>query len=196
MGKKQEQSFWSKKRVILIATIVAIFLIAGVSMTYWIVSNPAPKEAGDASQAERDAANKRAKQAEKDGELQTEAAKQISGNNGAAADKLYQEAINAAGDEERKTLLYLDLSAVYYKEKKYTEAFETAKKAEVLNPDKFLVSDWLSRLYEHQKEYKTAERYYRLAGEWASSPQNKTALNKTYFDAEADRVAKLAGAPR
>lgn len=162
-------------------------------MTYWIMSNQVKKE-GDASQAKRDEANKRAKQAEEDGKLQAEAAKQISGNNVAAADKLYQQAITAADSEERKTLLYIDLSAVYYREKKYPQAFEAAKKAEALNPDKFLIADWLSRLYEDQKEYKTAEKYYRMAAESASSPQNKTALDKAYYEAEADRVAKLAGA--
>lgn len=191
MGKKQEQSFWSKKRIALIAAVVAVFLIAGGSMIYWVMTSQQQPTEGDASQVERDAAEKRASQAEADGQLQTEAAKQISSNNTQAADKLYQEAISAASTEERKTLLYIDLSAVYYKEQKYTEAFDVAKKAETLNPDKFLIADWLSRLYEDRKDYKTAESYYRLAAQWAQSPQNKTALSKQYYEAEANRVAGM-----
>lgn len=194
MGKKQDQSFWTRKHLILAVGGIVLVLSVGAAMMYWIVSNQGDASEGEAVQQEVEDAGTRARQAEADGQLQIEAAKQISSNNTSGADKIYEEAINQAAEQERKTQLFIDLSAVYYKEKRIDQAIATAKKAEAQNPDKFLVADWLSRIYEDQKNYKEAERYYRLAGESAGSPQNKTALNKAYFEAEADRVAKLGAA--
>lgn len=191
MDKKQKKTPLPKKRILLIVIITAAILVALGLMVSWIVSNQG-KDEPVSSQSEKEKDQARAKQAEADSNLQKEAAKQITANNTVEAEKLYQKAVDAAETIERKTLLYIDLSAVYYSEGKYNEAFAIAKKAEALNSDKFLVADWLSRLYEDRQDYKNAETYYLLAGEWAESQQNKTGITKETYDREADRVSNLA----
>ena len=76
---------------------------------------------------------------------------------------------------------------------KYKEAIDVAKEAEPLSDDKYLIADWLSRLYEDQRQFKEASEYYTLAGKWATSKMNKTRLNKAYYDRQAARVLALAG---
>lgn len=192
MGKKQGRTFWAKRRSVLIGALLVVVLVLGAGVAYMLFSRQTATE-GDASQAKQKETEQRTKQAEDDGKLQADAAKQISSNKGGEAEKLYQQAVDAADGQERKTQLFIDLSAVYYKEKQIDQAIAVAKKAEQQNPDKFLIADWLSRIYEDQKNYKEAEKYYRMAAASAGSPQNKTALDKAYFEDEADRVAKLGG---
>lgn len=133
------------------------------------------------------------KQSRDDGDLRQKAFEEVGGDNADAADKVYQQAISGEPSQERKTELAIDLSGVYYAAGQYDKAFAAMKEAEASNPDKFLAADWLSRLYEDQKDYQSAAKYYRLAGEWAKSPQNKTGIEKSFYDAEADRVSQLSG---
>ena len=191
MNVMQMKIVWSKKRIVLVAVIIGVVLLAIGGMIFWIETHKVPAEPA-ASQSDTSKAAAAAKQAEADGKLRDTAAQDIKGNNSAAAQKTYQKAIDSESSIERKTLLYIDLSGVYYAAGQYDQAFAVAKQAEATNPDKFLIADWLSRLYEDQKNYAQAAAYYRLAGESATSSQNKTALTKDYYDTQADRVTKLA----
>lgn len=107
------------------------------------------------------------------------------------ANEVFKEAIESEKDIEQKIRLYLDQSALLYSKGKTKEAIAVAKRAEPLSEDKFLVADWLARLYEDQKEYKLAEKYYRLAAEWAHSDTNRAAMSKEYYERRAVQVAAL-----
>lgn len=191
MEKKQKRAFWTKRNIAIITTVLIVLAVGIGAMVWWMMSqritSSEPSPDIDAAKAAAEV-----KQTEADGKLRDTAAEELKNNQAAKADEIYQEAIDAETTVERKTRLYLDLSGVYYAAKQYDEAFEAAKKAENLNPDKFLVADWLSRLYEDQKNYTQAAAYYKLAGEWADSAQNKTALDKAYYDGKAAEMTKLA----
>lgn len=190
MGDKQKNTFWTQRNVLVIGIGIVAIIVGVVAMVLWMQNN-APDDPASTIDAEKAAAEVR--QAKEDGKLRDDAAAQIKDDKGSAAAQLYQQAVDAEQTAERKARLYLDLSGVYYAAERYQEAFDAAAKAEAVNPDKFLAADWLSRLYEDQKNYSKAAEYYRLAGEWADSEENHTAMEKAYFDgkaAEMDRLAK------
>ncbi len=188
MGKKLVMS---RKRILIIATVVVLFFVIAGGLFIWVRFYMTPPEA-PAGQSELDKAAASSKQAAADGKLRDTAAQDIKSNNAAAAQKTYDAAIKNEASIERKTLLYIDLSGVYYDAGQYDQAIAVAKTAEAANSDKFLIADWLSRIYEDQKDYIQAAKYYKIAGQSANSPQNKTAINKAYYDGKADEMTKLA----
>ena len=190
MGNKQTNTFWTRRNLLIVGGSAAVFILVAAAMIVWVLQ---PRQADDPSPAiDAEKAAAEVRQAEADGKLRSDAASQIKDNKGSAAAQLYQQAVDAEQTATRKSQLYLDLSGVYYAAKQYQEAFDAAAKAEAVNPDKFLAADWLSRLYEDQKNYAKAAEYYRLAGEWAQSEQNMTALEKAYYDGKAAEMEKLA----
>src|ERR1700757_22089 len=148
-----------------------------------VIINSQPPENSDPSdlnitakqKADRDA---RVRLAQRDGAVRDSAEQAIEQGNVARADDVYKQAIDAETDASRKVQLAIDQSGVLYAASKYDEAFKVAKNAEGISNDKYLIADWLSKIYEDQKQYKLAAQYYTLAGQWASSPTNKTHLNK------------------
>ena len=192
MSAQQKNTFWTKKRIVL-AGIVAVLVLAAIgALVAWVIMSAPSRDEPQAKQSDVEKAERDAKQAESDGKLQETASKNIQAKNLANAEKLYQEAISGEATPERKTLLYIDLSGLYYKAGLFKEAFAAAERADQINPDKFLMADWLSRLYEDQENYAKAAEYYVLASKWATSPQNKTAIGKTYYEDKADEMTKLA----
>lgn len=190
MSDKQKNTFWNRRNIIIVAVGSLIAIGGIIVMAFWVSQQNVADDPSPVIDAEKAAAEVR--QAEADGKLRSDAASQIKDNKGSAAAQLYQQAVDAEQTATRKSQLYLDLSGVYYAAKQYQEAFDAAAKAEAVNPDKFLAADWLSRLYEDQKNYTKAAEYYRLAGEWAQSEQNITALEKGYYDGKAAEMEKLA----
>ncbi|OGL22662.1 hypothetical protein A2707_05110 [Candidatus Saccharibacteria bacterium RIFCSPHIGHO2_01_FULL_45_15] len=196
--KRERRERQTRTKVII--TIIAVLLVVGLSIggffvwrSYQAAQNGTDDESGAPSDADIARARESFKQSRDDGDLRQKAFEEVGNNDTDAANKVYQQAIAAETSQERKTELAIDLSGVYYAAGQYDKAFAAMKEVEVSNPDKFLVADWLSRLYEDQKDYSNAAKYYRLAGEWAKSPQNKTGIEKSFYDAEADRVSKLGG---
>jgi tetratricopeptide (TPR) repeat protein len=189
MDTKEKNSFWTRRNIAIIGVGILLFAGAVGAMVWWIMSHPAEQKVTEDQQTKVEAAVAQAKQ---QGEVRTSAEAAVSKGNVDQANKIYADAIAREADAVRKIELYLDQSGVFYAAGQYKEAFAAAKKAESLTDDKFLVADWLSRLYEDQKDYKDAASYYRLAGTWATSPQNKTALTKAYYDAQAAQMDKLA----
>lgn len=192
MGTQQKNTFWTRKRIVLAGVAGVLVLAAVVAMVAWVIMSIPSREEPVAKQTDIEKAERDAKQAEADGKLQETASKNIQAKNFVEAEKVYQEAAKGEATAERKTLLYIDLSGLYYKAGLFKEAFAAAEKADQINPDKFLMADWLSRLYEDQKNYVKAAEYYTLAGKWATSPQNKTAIGKTYYEGKATEMTKLA----
>ncbi len=194
MDTKQKNSFWTKRNIVIVVASLILLLGAIGAMIWWIVNNNRP-QSNEPTSASQEAIAKAAagsKQATTDGKLRGQAAQAIKDNKTADAVKLYQDAIDSETTIARKTQLYLDLSGVYYAQGRYADAFAAAEKANAINPDKYLYADWISRLYKDRKEYVLAAKYYRLAGQWATSPQNVYALDKAYYDVKAAEMDKLA----
>lgn len=186
--KSRTQLTKIRKLIIGFVALLALIAIIGVVWVVWVGQSGEPT----ASEDQKALAKERSRQALKDGTLRDKAVEAIGNNNIADAEKLYQEAIETEDSIERKTNLYIDLSGAYYDQGLYEEAIAAALKADELNPDKFLVSDWLSRIYEDRKDYEKSAFYYRQAGDWADSNQNKVAISKEAYYANADRVEDLA----
>lgn len=192
MSAQQKNTFWTKKRIVLASAVGLLVVATATALVVWVIMSTPGREEPQAKQTDIEKAEKDTKQAEADGKLQETASKSIQSKDLVGADNVYQEAVKGEATAERKTLLYIDLSGLYYKAGLFKEAFATAEKADQINPDKFLMADWLSRLYEDQKNYVKAAEYYTLAGKWATSPQNKTAIGKSYYDDKAAEMARLA----
>lgn len=144
----------------------------------------------EAQKAKRDAD---VRQRQREGEIRNRAERAVSEGNVAEMTEIYKNAINAEDDTIKKVQLYLDQSGVLYASGKYEEAIAVARQAEAIGTDQFLVADWLSRLYEDQKQYAKAVEYYKLAAKWAKSSTNKVSFNEAYYNSQAQRVAALVG---
>ena len=175
----------------VIGGVVVLVGIAAIGM-YLVRSRPqlAPDKPTE-TVAQRIARDE--KQLKADGDLQQKAAAEIKKNDPAQADQLYKKAIDGEASVARKVQLYVDQSSVYYGAARYTEALATGKKAEAITTDKFVIADWLSRLYEDQKDYKNAAVYYKLAGESVQSSENHTGLKKPYYDQKTADMTALIG---
>lgn len=132
-------------------------------------------------------------QLKREGAVRDSAEQALAQGDRSKADTLYKEAIAAEDNAPKKVQLAIDQSGVLYAANKYEDAINVAKAAENYNSDKYLIANWLSKLYEDQKQYALAAQYYTLAGKWASSPTNKSHLKQSYYDAQAKRVLVLAG---
>lgn len=195
MGKRKKQQFWTKERRIGTAIIGGVIAaVICVAIVVFVVGQQRNAEPGGATKEEREAAEASAKQAEADGALREKARSALLVNDTATAEKIYEDAANKAANDTQKVQLYIDLSAVYYAQKRYNEAFLAGKKAETMSSDRFLVADWLSRLYEDQKMYKEAAEQYEAASKQAASPQNVTGLNAAYYLRKAGEMRQLGGA--
>ncbi|RYF27976.1 MAG: hypothetical protein EOO17_05505 [Chloroflexi bacterium] len=184
-----------RQKKTMIALLVVVILAITAGAYYFLNRETIPESERSNEPTAEDIAKAKADvdQSIADGNLRQEAFDNVNKNNTDAAGKVYEKAVASEASQERKSELAIDLSGVYYAAGEYDKAFAVMKDVEASNPDKFLVADWLSRLYEDQKRYQDAARYYKLAGEWAESPQNKTGIGKSFYDAEADRVSKMIG---
>lgn len=143
-----------------------------------------------AQKAKRDAD---VRQRQREGLIRDRAEQAIDKGNFEEVTDIYKSAINSENDTVKKVQLYLDQSQVLYAVGKYQEAIAVARQAEAIGTDQFLVGDWLSRLYEDQKQYAKAAEYYTLAAKWAKSKTNKVGFNEAYYKSHAQRVSALVG---
>jgi tetratricopeptide (TPR) repeat protein len=180
------------KRVLIAGCVLLLIIVISCILLVVASQRQLDEESGFTSgqKAVRDA---NVKQAQREGAIRDSAENAIEKGDVAKVDSVYSDAIESETDITKKIQLYIDHSGVLYAAGKYKEAIEVAKEAEPISDDKYLVADWLSRLYEDQSEYKSAAEYYTLAGQWATSATNKTKLNKAYYDRQATRVSALVG---
>lgn len=143
-----------------------------------------------AQKAKRDAD---VRQRQREGLVRDRAVQALGEGNLEKVTEIYKTAIDAEADTVKKVQLYLDQSGVLYNAGKYPEAIAIARQAEAIGTDQFLVGDWLSRIYEDQKQYEKAAEYYNLAAKWAKSPTNKVGYNESHYKAQAQRVSALIG---
>jgi tetratricopeptide (TPR) repeat protein len=187
--ERQERVF--RRKIVVVVGCVLVVLVAATLGLVWFLGTQQRKETETVptdTQAQTEANVARSK---RDGQLHDNAAESAKKGDTAKVAQLYDEAVANESDINRKVQLYVDQSNVLYTAGRFAEAFEAAKKAEGLSKDKFVAADWLSRIYEDQKDYVNAAKYYTLAGQWATSPQNVYKLTKVYYDREAARVTAL-----
>lgn len=189
--KRWYQGVSLKTKMFAVASVVVVVMMAGVvilvNMQKPLVNEPSL----DVSQAAQVKA--KVKQIERDGAIRNAAEKALEKGNATRANEVYQSAIAAETSAVRKIQLTIDQSRVLYAAGRYDEAIKTAQDAEALSDDKYLVADWLSRLFDDQKKYTQAAHYYTLAGEWVKSPNNEAKLTKKHYDNAAARMLALAG---
>lgn len=178
---------WQKKALV---SVVLAAAMVGVGFLTPIVPRPTNNEPGPSAEqkALRDAEVKRVVQ---DGKIRDQAADALKKGDIAKADDVYQSAVNAEKDPARKVQLSIDYSEIFYASGQFVKAIEVAQKAEPFNSDKFLIADWLSRLYEDQRNFDKAIEYYELAAKWADSPTNKARLSEAYYKSQVDRMLVL-----
>lgn len=193
MMNKKIRQLWQRLRAnrkmsVLIVSLIGVLVIAVVGVGLF-VNGVFTDEAG--STEPQEVVDKRVTLAEKDGKLRDAASAEAKKGDVDKVGQLYESAIKDEDEVIRKLQLSVDQSAVLYAAGKQKEAIEVATKASNLSDDTFLISDWLARVYEDQKEYDMAAAQYREAARWASSPQNQTGITKDMYEAEANRVLKL-----
>ena len=192
MNEKQFSGMSGRVKFIVITIVGAVIILAIATIVFIQLLQQNTGESNDgptASQlAERDA---RVAQAESDKEIYDDAKAALQKGNITGAKQVYADAIKSETSTTQKIQIYIDESGLLYESGNVKEAISAAKSAEVLTEDKFLVADWLSRIYEDQKNYELAAEYYTLAGKWATSPTNLTGLDKKYYDDNASRVMAL-----
>lgn len=186
--ERRERQF--RMNVAIIAGVLVVIMAIGIGGLVWFLQTNRVNEPTAKTESE-ETVSARVKRADEDGKLRDNAAAEAQKGDIKKVEQLYAQAIASESDTIRKIQLYVDQSGVLYAAGKYPEALEVAKQAEGLSGDKFLAADWLSRIYEDQKDYTNAVKYYRLAGQWADSSQNQTGITKAMYDKEAERVSKL-----
>lgn len=119
-------------------------------------------------------------------------AEAVESGNGDKADEIYKAALAAETDPTKKVKLAINQSTTLYMGGKYDEAVKVALEAEGFSEDKYLISDWLARLYNYGKRYSEAATYYAKAGSLVGSPTNAGSYPKKYYDDKVTSMKALA----
>lgn len=189
---KRKISFVFSYRTRIVLGVFAIVVVVGALLAVvLLLARPQDDTVSMLTADEQASRDKRIRQGERDAAIREDASQAAQNGDTEGVIKAYESAIDSEEETARKVQLYIDQSEVFYDVGGVENAIESAKKAETLTDDKYLIADWLSRVYEDQGRYQLAAEYYKLAGEWADSPTNKTGLDKAYYDAQAARVAGL-----
>lgn len=175
---------------VIIAIVAAIAVIAGITATVAYIAHRAANESGDFTVTDEQDAQRRdrVRQAQRDAALRRSASDALENGDANKANEVYAEAIKSEDDTARKVQLSIEQSRLLYSAGKTGEAIKVAKEAEALTDDKFLISDWLGRLYEDQKQYALAAQYYDAAGKSVNSPNNMYQFDKKHYD---DLIARV-----
>lgn len=177
-------------------SVTAVVTIGVIAAGLWGYQVVFPANEGELSEQEKRQLDEREAETKNDGVVRDQAKQALEKGDLTAAANIYKDAIATEQEAAKKVRLYVDLSGVLYAEGKYKEAFAAAKEAEAASSDQFISADWLSRLYEDQRDYVNAAKYYRRAAEHANSPLNITGLDRAYYEGEAARVDELAKGKR
>ncbi len=192
MGKRAER--WhlpqlTTKAKIGVGLIVFVFVAAIAIYIATQVISQQIKDSSGISKQEFAAKNTENRQKDARGA----SADAIASGNDQKAANIYEQAIAAEPDPARKVQLAIDHSKLLYLKGKFDEALEVAKQAEGYSDDKYLVYDWLARLYAGDKQYAQAASYYEKAGSLVNSPTNIGKYTKSYYDRNAANMRSLAG---
>jgi len=170
-----------------IGAIVAVVVIVVVVVTFVITSAISRQLAGSTGSAtQEDFTKKNTETRQQD--ARTSAAAAIASGDDKASASIYLQALAAEKDPTRKVKLAIDQSRLLSYANKFDEAVDVAKSAEAYSDDKYLINDWLARLYAKGQRYSDAATYYAKAGELVASPTNTGRYEKKYYN---DKVAAM-----
>lgn len=194
MSQKKRDRHLSRIRT-KIAILWFVFLFIGVAAFYFIT--PIISRQIDIAQKGYDVEEIRQDFAKKDAttrnvDASTDARDALNSKDDERAKDIYEQAVAAESDPNRKVKLAVDQSLLLYGLHKYDQAEAVAKEAESYSDDKFYISDWLGRLYEGLSKYREAEKYYQRAANLAESPTNDTGFDKVYYEAKVQKMKSLA----
>jgi tetratricopeptide (TPR) repeat protein len=168
-----------------IGIILLVVVIVGAALTF-IITSAISRQITTASGEKIDFAKENATDREQ--KAMTTAAAAIENGDDKKADNIYQQALSAEKDSTKKVELAINQSKLLNLGGKYDQAVDVAKKAEDYSDDKYLISDWLGRLYAIGKDYDNAATYYAKAETLAGSKTNEGGYTKQYY---ADKVAMM-----
>ncbi|MDB5177324.1 MAG: hypothetical protein JWN75_992 [Candidatus Saccharibacteria bacterium] len=171
----------------IVATVVIIIIVLTFIITSTI-SRQLTDSAGSAVQQDftkKDTATRQ-------NDARSSAATAIASGDDKTAATIYKRALDAEKDPTRKVKLAIDQSKLLSYAGKFDEAVDVAKSAEAYSDDKYLINDWLARLYAKGKRYSDAATYYEKAGELVASPTNAGRYEKKYYDDNAVTMKSLA----
>ena len=192
--KKWFGNMTRRTKVFMALGVVGAIVVVAVVVALININSQPPINISDNLNAKQKAEQAaKLEQLKREGTVRDNAEQAIAQGDTTKVNTIYNEAINSESDASKKVQLAIDQSGILYAANKYEEAIQVARNAENLSSDKYLIANWLSKLYEDQKQYALAAQYYTLAGQWASSPTNKSHLKKDYYDAQATRVQALVG---
>lgn len=192
---KKKTKWWDKlsqRTKILFAAgtgggLVVVLLVVLIVM----INRPNSAAEPTLSEEQKSERDRNVNQVERDAAIRQSASDALKQGNAARADELYAEAIKSETDTARKVQLYVDQSRLLLSSGKTEDAIKVAKEAESQTSDKFIIADWLARLYEDQKQYTLAIQYYTLASRNINSPNNVYLFDKKHYDAQIARVTAL-----
>jgi tetratricopeptide (TPR) repeat protein len=201
MAKKQQSKVqlvkgWlaslSPRTKLAIGGVVIFLAFVGLMIDLVIATNP--QNTNNYTDAPKSKVDAKTQALRREGAIRDSAQQALQSGGGVArAETIYKNAIDSEQNVQQKVKLTIDQSEVLYDSGNYQEAIKVALDAESLSSDKFLIADWVSRLFEDQKQYDQAAHYYTLAGQWATSTTNVAKLTKSYYDSQAARVLALVG---
>ncbi len=159
-------SFVATKKVAIVFGVAVVVVVAGVVLLRVVLGGSG--DSGDGSDRQEYA-------------VRTAGDAMRSGNEGQAGD-IYEKEIDAETDPTKKVELAIDHSSMLYGAGKHDRALDVATEAEAYSEDKYLIADWLGRLYEARKMYGEARKYYELALKHVESPTNNNGYTKKHYD--------------
>lgn len=196
MGKQTKRR-WKLPELTTKAKIgfgLVVLVFGGAIAVYIVTAGLAGKLGGsesfDVRQIRRDLEAKETT-ARKDAAAST-AYDALTGGESGKAGTIYEQAIAVEPDPTGKVRLAIDYSRILNSQRKGDEALRVAEEAESYSDDKYLISDWLGQLYELNKRYDDAIKYYTQAGERTDSVTNDKGFDKQFYDSKVIRLKALA----
>jgi tetratricopeptide (TPR) repeat protein len=170
---------------------VAIIVVVIVAVTYIVTSTISRQLSGAENALQQDFTKKDTTARQQD--ARKGSAEAIVSGDDKTSDAIYRKALDAEKDPTRKVLLAIDQSRLLSVAGQFDKAVSVAKEAESYSTDKYLIDDWLARLYYNKgKKYFDAAEYYAKAGELVSSPTNTGKYPKKYYDEKVALMKSLA----
>lgn len=191
--KKKRQLQLSQKTKLLIAVTGGVTIVAVVIVVLLVIINRQNTDTANLNLTDDQKAQqeRNVKQAQRDNAIRQSANDALQKGDVEKADQVYADAIASEAETARKVQLYIDQSRLLYSVGETEKAIKVAKDAEKQTDDKFLIADWLARVYEDQKQYSLALQYYETAAKTVSSPNNIYKFDKKHYDLAIARVSAL-----
>ena len=192
---KKKTKLWNRlsqrTKAVITASMGGGLVVVLLVVLLVLINRPGDNAEPILSEAQKSERDRNVNQVQRDTAIRQSASDALKQGDVNRADQLYADAIKSEADTARKVQLYVDQSRLLLSSGKPEDAIKIAKQAESQTDDKFIIADWLARLYEDQKQYPAAIQYYTLASQSVNSPNNVYMFDKAHYDAQIARVTAL-----